>query len=239
MRRSVRAGIVALVALGCYACLLASAMAVAEQPLSKDDITLLLRGGSSSEKVIAVVEQRGVNFRMDPDIAQELHNAGASDALIEALQKAGGSAMSALPGAASTAPQTTPTAPSAPPTPPAAAAPTQAVPVAATADAILVPAGTALGLELQDGLNTRYTQKGEQVGFKVSPEVSLGGRVVIPQETSVEATVVRAKRGGAPLRKGELRLEFNKVVLPDGTTLPLTAKLTRVGRWNRSIRSPQ
>jgi Ca-activated chloride channel family protein len=236
MRRFIRAGIVLLMALGCYACLLASAMAVAEQPLSKDDITLLLRGGSSSEKVVALVEQRGVNFRMDPDIAQELHNAGASDGLIEALQKAGGSTMSAPPAVASTPPQTTQAAPSAPPapTPPAAAAPTQAVPVAATANAILVPAGTALGLELQDGLNTRYTQKGEQVSFKVSPEVSLGDRVVIPQDTSVEAKVVRAKRGGAPLRKGELQLEFNKIVLVDGTALPLTAKVTRVGRWNRS-----
>lgn len=236
MKRFLVGGIVGLAALGCYVCLFAAGMAGAEQPLSKDDITVLLRGGSSSEKIIALVEQRGVNFRMDPDIAKKLHDAGASDELIDALQKAGESAKSAPPAVASTAPETTRTAPRAPPasTPPAAATPTQTVPASAPLDAVLVPAGTSLGLELQDSLNTKYTQKGELVSFKVSPEVLVGGRMAIPQESTVEATVVRAKRGGVGLRKGELRLEFNKLILPDGTTMPLAAKITRVGRWHRS-----
>jgi Ca-activated chloride channel family protein len=236
MRRSSQAGIVVLVALGCYLLLFVAPTAVAEQPLLKDDVTALLRGGTSSESIIALVEQRGVNFRMDPDIAKELYDAGASDELIEALQKAGGSVMSAPPGVAATAPETIQTAPSAPPAamPPAATTPMPAGPVAATADAVLVPAGTALGLELQDSLNTKYTQKGDAASFKVSPEVEIGGRVVIPRDSAVEATVIRAKRGGLALRKGELRLKFDKIVLPDGTTLPLAAKVTRVGRWNRS-----
>ncbi len=236
MRRSVVRGIVGLAALGCHVCLLAAAMAVAEQPLSDDDIMLLLRGGSSSEEIIALVEQRGVNFRMDPDIAQKLHDAGASDELIEALQKAGQSAKSAPPAVASTAPETSGTAPSAPPasTPPAAATPAQTVPVPEAADTVLVPAGTALGLELQDSLNTKFTKKGDPVSFKVTPEVLIGGRVAIPRESTVDATVVLAKRGGRAHRKGELRLEFDRMVLTDGTTLPLAARLIRVGRWNRS-----
>ena len=101
-------------------------------------------------------------------------------------------------------------------------------------EAILVPAGTALGLELQDSLNTKFTQKGDRVGFKVSPDVLIGGRVAIVRESTVDAVVSTVRRAAPAHRKGELRLEFERIVLTDGTSLPLAARITRVGRWNRS-----
>ncbi len=60
-----------------------------EQPLSKDEVTVLLLSGATSEKLLRLIQERGVNFRMDPDLAQRFHDAGASDQAIEALQKAG------------------------------------------------------------------------------------------------------------------------------------------------------
>ena len=60
----------------------------ADQPLSQDDVTLLLLGGASPEKIISLVEQRGVTFQMNPDLAKKFHDQGASDEVIEALQKA-------------------------------------------------------------------------------------------------------------------------------------------------------
>jgi hypothetical protein len=74
--------------------LLSVAVAPADQPLSKDDITLLLLGSSSS-KIIPMVEQRGVDFQMNPDLAKKFHDLGASDDLIDALQKAGNKAAAA------------------------------------------------------------------------------------------------------------------------------------------------
>jgi len=64
-------------------------LATADQPLSKDDITLLLLGSSPSSKIMQMVEQRGVDFQMNPDLAKKFHDQGASDELIDALQKAG------------------------------------------------------------------------------------------------------------------------------------------------------
>jgi thiol-disulfide isomerase/thioredoxin len=61
----------------------------ADQPLSADDITLLLLGGSPPQKIVTLVEQRGVSFTMNPDLAKKFHDAGASDDLIDALTKAG------------------------------------------------------------------------------------------------------------------------------------------------------
>lgn len=87
-----------LAALGCCLCLLAPAMVAAEPPLSKDVVTFLLQYGPSSEKIITMVQERGISFRMDPDFAQQLDAAGASDELIDALWKASESVESAPPG---------------------------------------------------------------------------------------------------------------------------------------------
>ncbi|MBI4166157.1 MAG: hypothetical protein HY508_10540 [Acidobacteria bacterium] len=60
----------------------------AEKPLSSDDVVLMLLAGASTDKMLAIIEQRGVDFRMNPDLAQKFHNAGADDLVIDALQKA-------------------------------------------------------------------------------------------------------------------------------------------------------
>src|SRR5215471_8483008 len=65
------------------------AVRAADQPLSKDDVRLLLIGGASAEKMTALIQQRGVDFQMTPDLAKKLHDDGASDEVIEALQRAG------------------------------------------------------------------------------------------------------------------------------------------------------
>jgi thiol-disulfide isomerase/thioredoxin len=65
------------------------AAAPADSPLSKEDVTLLLLGGSPSAKIIQIVQERGVSFQMSPDLAKQFHDQGASDDLIDTLQKAG------------------------------------------------------------------------------------------------------------------------------------------------------
>jgi hypothetical protein len=131
------------IALLMMAGLLSLATAPAEQPLSKDDITLLLLGSAPSAKIIQTVEQRGVDFQMNPDLAKKFHDEGASDDLIETLQKAGNKAKATQVSAPAPAPsaESKPNAPAPPepspedkpnapgaPEPPAAAAP--AAPVA-------------------------------------------------------------------------------------------------------------
>ena len=70
-------------------CALVSNVAAAEKPLTQDDVTLLLLGGASTDKMLALIEQRGIDFHMNPDLAKKFHDAGADDLVIEALQKAG------------------------------------------------------------------------------------------------------------------------------------------------------
>ena len=100
--------------------LVSLAAAPSDRPLSKDDVTLLLLGGSPGAKIIQMVEQSGVDFQMNPDLAKTFHDQGASDDLIDALRKAGNKAAAAnasapAPPAASPAPAAVPSSPPATP----------------------------------------------------------------------------------------------------------------------------
>jgi thiol-disulfide isomerase/thioredoxin len=101
MTRKAVVGILAVLVAGLFAVLAAAA----DQPLNPDDVTLLLLGGSPSPKIISLVKQRGVSFKMNPDLAKKFHDAGASDDLIDALTDAGSKAP-----AASSSPATAPAA---------------------------------------------------------------------------------------------------------------------------------
>ncbi|HZO99182.1 MAG TPA: hypothetical protein VFD30_02710 [Terriglobia bacterium] len=127
----------------------------ADQPLSQDDVTLLLLGGASPEKIISLVEQRGVTFQMNPDLAKKFHDQGASDEVIEALQKAGAHARPAAPSAPA-APPPAAAASSHPPSAPApastATAPAEKTPAAkesAPANTS-APAAKSAGVDLAD-----------------------------------------------------------------------------------------
>ena len=110
------------------ALMVSSAALRAEQPLTQDDVTLLLLGGASPEKVISLIEQRGVGFQMNPDLAKKFHYQGASDEVIEALQKAGARAKPPAPNPAAAPPPPA----AAPASPPPASAPATTAPAEKT-----------------------------------------------------------------------------------------------------------
>ncbi len=88
-------GAIGKIVLIVLACLVAAITRGAELPLSQDDVTLLLLGGTKTEKMIALIEARGVDFRMNPDLAKKFHDLGADDSVIEALQRTGATLKSA------------------------------------------------------------------------------------------------------------------------------------------------
>src|SRR3990172_3628255 len=87
-----------------------------------------------------------------------------------------------------------------------------------SASTVLVPEGEALVLELQDPLNTRTTRKGDIANLTVTTDVFAGGQIVIPRGSTVRATVIKAKRPGRIFGKATIRLQFDQLTLPDGTS---------------------
>jgi hypothetical protein len=88
----------------------------AEKPLTHDDVTLLLLGGASSQKLIDLIKQRGIDFQMSAEIATEFRRDGADDTVIQALENTGKGTSQSAPsaGASSTAAPSTNTSSSAP-----------------------------------------------------------------------------------------------------------------------------
>lgn len=60
----------------------------AARPLSSDDVTLLLIGGASPQKMVGLIQQRGIDFRLNPDLVKQFYQDGATDQVIDALQRA-------------------------------------------------------------------------------------------------------------------------------------------------------
>jgi len=111
-----------------------------DSPLSKDDVTLLLLGGATQEKMTALIEQRGVDFQMNPDLAKKFHDAGASDEVIEALTKAGQKPKAAAPAPGAQPPAASPTTTPDASVPAATASPAATAPPATPSPATTAPA---------------------------------------------------------------------------------------------------
>ena len=97
-----------------------------------------------------------------------------------------------------------------------------------TGSVLSVPPGEDLVLELKSPLNSQTARKGDVADFSTTSEVLVGAQVAIPRGTTVHATVTQAKKAGT-LKKPHLQLQFNEIVLADGTHKPLSADLMRSG----------
>lgn len=56
-------------------------------PLTEEDILSRLRAGSNSKNLIGEIENRGVAFEMTPERANTLRVAGATQAILDAIEK--------------------------------------------------------------------------------------------------------------------------------------------------------
>ena len=88
---------------------------------------------------------------------------------------------------------------------------------------ITVPAGTRLGVTLENGISTNSAKPGDSVYFRTSFPVTMNNKVVIPVGSYLRGEVTESKRPGHVKGKGELRLRLNTLILPNGYTVDLNA----------------
>ena len=93
----------------------------------------------------------------------------------------------------------------------------------------VVPTGQKFIMQLDTAMHTRTTRKGDKVEFSTAADVVVDNRIVIPNQSRASATVTKVKRAGVLFGKAELHLRLDEIRLPDGSTLPLPASITRVG----------
>jgi hypothetical protein len=95
---------------------------------------------------------------------------------------------------------------------------------ASTGQTILVPAGTRIGVILENGLSTATAKTGDSVYFRTSFPITIENKVVIPVGSYLRGEVLETKRPGRIKGKGEFRVKLNTLVFPNGYTVNMNAE---------------
>src|SRR5216683_4417425 len=106
--------------------------------------------------------------------------------------------------------------------PPVAPRPAQEQPPG-SGERITVPAGTRVGVVLQNGISTRSAKPGDSVYLQTSFPITQNNRVVIPVGSYLRGELLESKRPGRVKGRGEFRLRLDTLILPNGYTVSLNA----------------
>jgi type IV secretion system protein VirB10 len=90
-------------------------------------------------------------------------------------------------------------------------------------DKILIPAGTRIGVVLENGISTRSAKPGDSVYLLTSFPITQNNHIVIPVGSYLRGEILDSKRPGRVKGKGEFRLKLNTLILPNGYTVDLNA----------------
>jgi hypothetical protein len=106
--------------------------------------------------------------------------------------------------------------------PPVAPKPAPA-PQTGSHEKVIVPAGTRVGVVLQNGISTRSAKAGDSVYLQTSFPITVSNRIVIPVGSYLRGELIESKRPGRVKGRGEFRMRLNTLILPTGYTVDLNA----------------
>lgn len=92
-------------------------------------------------------------------------------------------------------------------------------------DAITLPAGTTIRVQLDNTLSSKANETGDRFTADVSEPVFVRGEEVIPSGSTVEGRVSMVKKPGRAKGIAEIRLTPETIRTPDGTTYSISASL--------------
>jgi hypothetical protein len=98
-----------------------------------------------------------------------------------------------------------------------------AVQHAGSAEKIIVPSGTRVGVVLQNGISTRSAKAGDSVYLQTSFPITQNNRIIIPVGSYLRGELLEAKRPGRIKGRGEFRMRLDTLILPTGYTVDLRA----------------
>lgn len=94
------------------------------------------------------------------------------------------------------------------------------------------PAGLTIPVTLQTAISTQVAKEGDFVQASIGTNVQLQGLSYIPSGSVITGQVTEATSGRMMNRSGSLGIEFTKLQLPDGETVPIQAHvLGNIGNY--------
>ena len=97
---------------------------------------------------------------------------------------------------------------------------------AQTLDDAVIPRKTEIFVKIQRSLNTKTARTGDRFHGQVEVPVTVEDKIIIPQGSFIIGHVDVSKSGGRVKGKPEMRLLFDTVILPNGTTRDIRAVLS-------------
>jgi hypothetical protein len=88
----------------------------------------------------------------------------------------------------------------------------------------VVAADSVIGLQLETAVSSEQARVEDQVLGRVTRDVRVGDRVVIPAGSRAEGEVTTVERGGKVRDRARLGIRFTSIVLADGTRVPITTE---------------
>ncbi len=89
----------------------------------------------------------------------------------------------------------------------------------------LVENGTRIPLSMVNSVSTKTTGEGDRVYLETTFPIAVNGKIVIPAGRYVLGTVTSSKRTGKIKGRGEFRLRFDSLMLPNGVTRDFRAQV--------------
>jgi hypothetical protein len=100
----------------------------------------------------------------------------------------------------------------------------------------LIETGTRIPLSMVNSVSTKNTNAGDRVYLETTFPIAVKGKIVIPAGSYVIGTVTDSKRPGKVKGRGEFRLRFDSLMLPNGVTRDFRAQLSALdGRASESL----
>jgi hypothetical protein len=94
------------------------------------------------------------------------------------------------------------------------------------------PSGLTIPVTLQTSISTQVAKDGDFVQASISTNVPLQGLSYIPSGSVITGQITHATAGRMMERSGQLSVEFNKLQLPDGESVPIQAHvLGDIGKY--------
>jgi opacity protein-like surface antigen len=100
-----------------------------------------------------------------------------------------------------------------------------------------VSVGTRLEIRLQQPISSYATQKGTKISGVLVAPLTERGEMLLPLGTTVEGSVVAVRKVGLGVvyETARIQLQFDRVVLADGESVPLQCKIVEVENARESV----
>ncbi len=89
---------------------------------------------------------------------------------------------------------------------------------------LVVSAQSVIGLQMETAVSSEHARLEDEVVARVTRDVKVADRVVIPAGARAQGEVTLVERGGRVRDRARLGVRFTSIVLADGTRLPISTE---------------